>query len=101
MTKQIDRALARIIKPLLHPEFKQGFRALAHYEQGEIIDKCALGEISCQIGLPVLEGCEPTHKQILEKAGFPDWLVSGNVLPYFTQSADEGEYNIREFMASD
>ncbi len=64
---------------------------------GDEVGKCALGVISCEVGLPLtleLAMAEnlPTYNQILKKAGVPNDYIDGEI-PYSTYP-ESVEYNV-------
>ena len=71
------QAIERICDILEHPEYIQIRAYLATYnEDGKIDGKCALGEISCGVGLKLSrDKNNPTYTNILEKAGIPQWML--------------------------
>ena len=65
------KGLATILR---NTKIPQGAGALATYKDGKLIDKCAMGVISCEVGMKVAEITKDQtplydYYKILEKAG--------------------------------
>src|SRR3990172_4933607 len=78
------RSIKRICKILRTPEYPQSMGDLAKFDEyDKITSKCALGEISCRVGLPITNRImgEISYGQILQHAGVPQFLYDGKCLP--------------------
>lgn len=93
MTDELKESIERICDILEHPGYPQMTGALVKYDDDDnIIAKCALGEISCSVGLYLRKGEEePNYVDIMEKAGVPKWLRIGSNLPIMEKAGREVE----------
>lgn len=82
-------------------KFKDTYDEYGEVLESKFIGKCALGVISCEVGIPLSSNQrEVSYTKILEKAGVPQELIESN-LPYirvdfsFTDiTPDDDERNI-------
>lgn len=78
-------AIEKICQILRTPEYPQGMGLLVEFDiHGNIISKCALGEISCRSGLPITESMvdDPNYNySIMRTAHIPIDLYEGCLLP--------------------
>lgn len=82
--------LDKLIDPLLNPQYPKTTYKLAIYnDEGEIIAKCAEGEISCQNNLGVnLRTHAALPFDALEKLGIPKDLIYHDELPSWISEED-------------
>ncbi len=85
----MNQGIQNMCNALRNPKYKQIKGTLIMYKNAnpnEIIGKCALGEIACQVGMDrtVTMGlATDEYDQILHAAGVPTWLTD-RILPDWT-----------------
>ena len=95
----LKTAIKRICDILEHAEYPQIHGDLIKLEGDKIVGKCALGEISCKVGLKLDKDCT-THiyRDILEAAGVPKAYLDGDNLPYFSRTdLTVGTFDVFDF----
>jgi len=74
--------VTEILSTPQHPQIKGKLIEYGYAGNGEVIilGKCALGELSCRVGLPLKPHQPPPyHSTILTLTGFPAWMSEGNL----------------------
>ena len=78
----MEQWLKNIITILHEPKYPQIKGALEEEDDnGNIIGKCALGEIRCQVGASEVIDITDEDGIIMKKAGVPAWMRNGKNFP--------------------
>ena len=99
----LKQAIRRICDILEHPEYPQITTKLASFnDKKECIGKCALGEISCKVGLKLTwDNYCLSYYSILEAAGVPKYLRERQNLPYMERRDKEVRIEFHDDAGSD
>lgn len=99
----LKTAIIKICDILEHPEYPQITTKLAAFnDEHECIGKCALGEISCKVGLELTyDNYNVSYNDILYKAGVPKYLLEKQNLPYMERKNREVRIEFHDSAGSD
>lgn len=90
----MNKWVETITKSLRETDVRQIIGHLAEYDyEGELYGKCALGVISCDVGLTLERGkLDPDYDQIMLRAKVPREFINDHILPNVlaTYSGTEG-----------